>query len=337
MKYNFSMSRWENPMRAALQAYRNVGCDLIPGPEFVLPKPLEGTTGASLGRQTGFGIHGARAIDPLRYKTPEDVLDYVQNLPSLSDLKDNFNFDNCYYRYIKNVKEAQDECGDDMLWIAGYDSCQFEWFNTFGYQPYLLACLRYKNEMKKLFEYSAENGRINNEAIVKAIIEEDLPPFVYGGQDICNNKGPMIRPKILNEIYFPFLKKALEPLTKAGINIIWHSDGNIMSIIEMLIEIGIEGFQGFQEESGVDLLKIANMKTKSGNKPIIFGSISVTTTLPFGTIETVKKDVERCIDTAGLGGRFFLSAANSILVDVPSQNIFTMYKHGKYYGSKDKR
>jgi len=31
LKYNFIMNEWENPMRAAVQAYRNVGVDALFG------------------------------------------------------------------------------------------------------------------------------------------------------------------------------------------------------------------------------------------------------------------------------------------------------------------
>ncbi|MFB0522925.1 MAG: uroporphyrinogen decarboxylase family protein [Candidatus Bathyarchaeia archaeon] len=331
-KYNFAMSTWENPMRVALKAYKNVGADLIP--QFILPKRLETTTGDDLGRSTEFSLGGARAIDPLRYKTPEDVVEYVHNLPKPEDLRSAFESDDAYRRYVADMKEAQEECGDDTLWISGYGQCGFMWYGVFGYQPYLLACLRYRNEMKKLFEYSGEHGRIYNEVIVKAVKEEGLPPFVYGGQDICYDHGPMLSPKLLDEIYFPYLKRAIEPLRNAGIKTIWHCDGDMMPIIGRLIDVGIDGFQGFQEEYGVDLDKIVNMKTKSGDKPIIFGSVSVTSTLPFGTVEDVKRSVERCINIAAPGAGFVLAPTSTVGPDIPVENIFAMYEHGKNYGRK---
>lgn len=332
MRYDYAMTTWENPMRAALQAYKNVGADLIP--QFILPKRLETTTGDTLGRPTEFSVGGARAVDPLRYKTPEDVLEYVQNLPKLQDLKSSFEFDNHFRRYVTEVKEAQEECGDDILWLNGYGQCGFMWYSTFGYTPYLLACIRYSKEMKKLFEYSAEEGRLMNEVISTAVREEGFPPFVYGGQDICYNHGPMLNIKLLDEIYFPCLKRAVTPLKDAGIKIIWHCDGNIMPIVKNLLDAGIDGFQGFQEECGVDLVQLAKLKTKSGGKPILFGSVSVTSTLPLGTVEDVKRSVEKSIDVCAHGGGFVLAPTSTVGPDVPVENIFTMYEHGKNYGRK---
>jgi len=125
------------------------------------------------------------------------------------------------------------------------------------------------------------------------------------------------------------LKRAIEPLKDAGIKIIWHCDGNIMPILDRLIDVGIDGLQGFQEECGVDFAKLAQMRSKSGDKLILLGSISVTITLPFGTVEDVKRDVERCIEIAAPGGGFVLAPTSTVGPDIPVENIFAMYEYGK--------
>ncbi len=148
----------------------------------------------------------------------------------------------------------------------------------------------------------------------------------------------MISPKVLDEIYFPYVKRAFEPLKKAGVKIIWHSDGYITPILNSLINTGVDGFQGFQEKYGVDFAALTRMKAKDGRPLLLIGSIQVSTTLVFGTVETVKKDVERCIDLAvegREGGRgYILGTDTNIGPDVPPENIFTMYEHGQTYGRK---
>lgn len=319
MKHGFTLHRWENPMRAALKAYKNVGADIMRGP-ILLPK-------------SPFRESAARAFD-IRYRTAEDVLRYVDQLPSLSELRTDFDFEYTYHTFLNNVKESQEECGEDILWSEDYaaKACSFQWYLVFGYRPFLTACIRYKKEMEKLFRYSAEEAYLNNEAIGKAITENDLPPFLRFGQDICTEQGPMISPTLMDEIYFPYLKRSLEPLQNENIRVIWHSDGNIMPIINRLIDVGIDGFQGFQEETGPRLEVIANMKTKSGKKPIIWGSISVSRTLPFGTVEDVKNDIKRCIRIAAPGGGFVLAPSSSVGPEVPVENIFVFFKYGKRYG-----
>jgi uroporphyrinogen-III decarboxylase len=61
-------------------------------------------------------------------------------------------------------------------------------------------------------------------------------------------------------------------------------------------------------------------------------SLSVTTTLPFGTVDDVKNDVERCFKVAAPGGGFGLASTSSILPETPLDNIMTMFQYGQDFG-----
>jgi len=92
--------------------------------------------------------------------------------------------------------------------------------------------------------------------------------------------------------------------------------------MDRLIDMGIDGFQGFQErEAGMDLGSLAKMKSIAGKKLILFG-----------TPEEVKKDVERCIDVAAESSGFFLAPTSTVGPEVPKENIYAMYEHTKEYG-----
>jgi uroporphyrinogen decarboxylase len=118
------------------------------------------------------------------------------------------------------------------------------------------------------------------------------------------------------------------------IRVVWHCDGNILPILDDLVEAGMSGYQGFQEEAGVSLEKMAKVKTLWGRKPILWGSVSVTTTLPFGTVEDVKRSIERSFRIAAPGGGFGLASTSSILPETPLENILTLYRYGREYGRK---
>lgn len=334
MKYGYTLNEWENPMRGALQAFMNVGVDVISGIQ--LPKPPEMTSNPEgVCRYMGWEVSSSEE----RGFTPEKVVKYVEALPTPRDVRGDFDFERQYLIYVNRMKRAQEECGDNALWMSRANTVTFDGnFRLFGYKPYIIMCIRYKDAAKKLNAYYAEQARCMNEVIAKAIKEEGIAPFCFIGVDICYSHGPMISPKVLDEIYFPYVKRAFEPLKKAGVKIIWHSDGYITPILNSLINTGVDGFQGFQEKYGVDFAALTRMKAKDGRPLLLIGSIQVSTTLVFGTVETVKKDVERCIDLAvegREGGRgYILGTDTNIGPDVPPENIFTMYEHGQTYGRK---
>ncbi len=316
---------WDNPKEISLQAYRKLGTDAIA--HLLLPySPQEFRS---------LDVHGLYR-DMEKYRSIEDVINYVKDLLSPEALERSFNFEKAYRDYVQYVKENQQDM-KDMLWVTagwgvvGY--CMFMWYIYFGYENFFTALLLHKGWMKKLFEYSGEEGRLRNIAIAKAIEDENLTPVIFLGEDICNNRGPMASPKLLDEIYFPNLKRSLQPLKDAGIKIVWHSDGNINPILDRLINyIEVDGFQGFQEELGVSFADIARRRTKSGEKFILFGSMSVSRTLPWGSVEDVKREVEYCIDSAAKGGGFFLFQANTVGPEVPVENLMAMYEHTQEYG-----
>lgn len=333
MKYGFTMNEWENPMRAALKAFKDVGVDVTCGIQ--LPKPPEMMSNA--GHGIGYMGWEVSTTEEKGY-TPERAVQYVEALPSPEDVRADFDFDRQYIIYVNRMKRAQEECGEDMLWMSWGNTVTFDGnFRLFGYKPYIVMCMRYKDAAKKLNAYYAEQSRCMNEVVAKAMKEEDIPPFCFSGTDICYSHGPMISPSILDEIYSPYVKRAFEPLKSAGVKIIWHSDGYITPIMNSLMEAGVDGFQGFQEKYGVDFASFTRMKAKNGKPLLLIGSIQVSTTLAFGTVETVKKDVERCISLAmeGRGGLgYILGTDTNISPDVPPENIFAMYEHGRTYGKK---
>jgi hypothetical protein len=336
MKYEFTSNEWENPRREALQAYKNVGVDVV---NFVLlPKSPEMTSNPE--GDNGFMGWAAFSTEESGY-TPERVVKYIESLPSPEDIRADFDFERQYRIYVSGMKRGQEECGDDILWMSTAPTINFCGnFGLFGYRPYMVACMRNREAAKKLNAYYAEQAKCMNEVIAKAIKEEDIVPFCLTGleTDICYSHGPMLSPKVLDEIYFPYVKYAFEPLKKAGIKIIWHCDGYITPILNSLIEIGLDGFQGFQERYGVDFEALTKMKAKSGRPLLLIGSIQVSTTLALGTAETIKRDVERCINLAmkgregGMG--YILGTDNTVGPDVSPENIFAMYKAGRTYGRK---
>jgi hypothetical protein len=311
---------WDHPSATAIRAWRNLECDMCP--QLVLPNKREDFRG------------DVRATWEARqaYSSPEDVVRFVESLPTPEQARRDYNYEKAYGDYVAGMRANQDLWGD-MLWLNGFGHPGFMHYSTFGYENYYMALALYPDEMEKLYALEAEQGRLFNDMLTRAIPENDLPPFTYGGQDICGEQGPMVSLQMLDRFYFPHLRRALAPLVEADIRTVWHCDGNIMPILNRLLEAGIDGFQGFQTETGVDLAHLARIRTRKGRKPILWGSISVTRTLPWGTVEDVKQEVEQVCDLLAPGGGFVLAPTSSICPEVPVGNVFAMFEHAKIYTS----
>jgi len=322
---------YESPVDTVIQAYIRVGANLCP--QFIMPSPYIEHIACN-----PFNVP-KNPPAPLSERAsvkmePEEVKNYIASLPNPDMLEKDFDIESVADNYAKGLLNLREIARGEILFIGGFGQSDFMGgYTRWGYNGYLAAIELYPEYLSRYYEYTGEQARLHNIAIAHAIEKYKLAPFVYGGQDICFNDGPVCSPETLNLLYFPYLKKAVQPLHDTGIEIIWHCDGNVLPIVDALIDdVGVSGFQGFQEETGCTLDKIANLQTKDGEKPIIWGSVSVTTTLPYGTAGDVKNDVERCFRVAGKNGGFALASTSSILPETPLENIITLFEHGLRFG-----
>ena len=73
------------------------------------------------------------------------------------------------------------------------------------------------------------------------------------------------------------------------------------------------------------------LKKRYGGRLAFWGAIDSQRVLPFGSVEDVRKEVERRIEELGEGGGYVLGAVHNIQPDVPPENIVAMYRHARAY------
>ena len=266
---------------------------------------------------------------------PEDVLRAVNRLPSDSAVEKEYDVEAAARNYADALRARIDRTEGETLFIGGFGQADFMGaYSRWGYENYLIAIMDYPETMRHYYHHTALRGRMLNQAIVRAREKCGIAPFVYSGQDICMGTGPIVSPQILREIYFPELKWAMEPLVENGIGIIWHCDGNITPILNDIMDLGVMGLQGFEEEHGVRYDEVVKVKDRTGRPISVWGCVSVTTTLPHGSVKDVKDSVERSFRLAGKGRGFVLSSTSSVMPEVPLANIDALFQHGREFGTE---
>lgn len=308
---------WSSPRQIAISAFKALGVDVILA--LILPN-----RDSSVSSQVE---HRHQA----EFQSPEDVRDYVAALSAPDAVVAAFDESAITKQYVRVVAEGQREC-EDTLWIPNgvHRHCVvFDHCGRFGYENYVMALALYPEVMERLFAHDAERAFLVNCAVAKATAEHGLVPVVWTGTDVCDNRGPFVKPEIMEKIYFPHLERALSPLREASITTIWHSDGYITPIASALLEAGVDGFQGLQEkiDTRIDVSELDTLRTLDGRRPVFVGSISSTTTMPFGTPGDVRKEVNRWRDFAlTRGGGVLLNFSSSLGPEVPESNIRAFYE-----------
>ncbi|MGQ9781394.1 MAG: uroporphyrinogen decarboxylase family protein [Nitrososphaeria archaeon] len=177
--------------------------------------------------------------------------------------------------------------------------------------------------VKRLMNKYAETLHKLAEAMIKVGVE-----VLWVTDDYADNNGPLINPRLIREYDLPSLQKIVNIGKRYNVPVLKHSDGNLYVIVDDLIDTGIKGLHPI-EPGAMDL---ADMKKRYGHKICLLGSVDMRYVLPFGNEQDVRKEVRRCIDSAGKGGGYILTSSNSLHSDVKPENVFIMVDEARKYG-----
>ena len=232
-------------------------------------------------------------------------------------------------RIMSYQNRVQAEMGDEILWVFGMDGSgpaicyiPYEWY---GYEGFFTVLATDPELVAGLVAAQAEHARVHNECVSEAARRLDWPRIGYCGQDLTTQRGNMVNPKVMDKIYYPHLEHALAPLIDDGFKIIWHSDGNMNDMLQPLIDIGVAGFQGFQEECGTLIKEVASLRNRNGDPLILWGSCSVIDVLRCGTFGDIGREVQRVLEEWPHPG-LCLATSSVISEDVPYENVVEFYR-----------
>ena len=134
---------------------------------------------------------------------------------------------------------------------------------------------------------------------------------VIGGlwisDDIAFNSGPLVSPRIYQEHLFPWWKEIAEVCSEHDLPLLLHSDGNLYTLIDELLEIGIDALHPVQPEA----MDLAHLKRKYGKRLCLIGNIEVHA-LSTGTPQEIRKLVAERLAVGAPGGGYCLGSSNTI-------------------------
>jgi len=153
--------------------------------------------------------------------------------------------------------------------------------------------------------------------------------FVFTGDDYSSGQAPFIAPSVFRELLFPGLKRVVQGFHDHGLPAIKHTDGNIMPLIDMIVEAGFDCLDPIDPLGNMDM---ALMKRKYGQAIALKGNVNCATTLVSGTAAEVVKETLSVIQAAAEGGGLIVSSSNSIHSSVAPLNYLAMLSTIKAYG-----
>jgi uroporphyrinogen decarboxylase len=148
--------------------------------------------------------------------------------------------------------------------------------------------------------------------------------------DYCLNTGPFLSPSQFSEFVTPYLAKVIKGYRDMGFYAIKHTDGNIMPIIDQLVQANPHALHSIDPQAGVD---IAEVKRLYGDKVCLIGNVNCGL-LDTGTDEEVIESARYALKHGMPGGGYIFSTSNCIYTGMKLSRyeliLDVLHKEGNY-------
>ena len=131
--------------------------------------------------------------------------------------------------------------------------------------------------------------------------------------DYCLNTGPFLSPHRFGEFVTPYLAQLIQGYRELGFYTIKHTDGNILPVIDQIVQANPHALHSLDPQAGVD---IAEVKRRYGDQVCLIGNVNCGL-LDTGTDEEVIASARYALENGMPGGGYIFSTSNCVYTGMP--------------------
>jgi len=161
-------------------------------------------------------------------------------------------------------------------------------------------------------------GTVQVEVFKRLLEREEVGAF-WIPDDIAFRSGTLLSPDWLTQKIFPYYRRMAEACRRADKPIIYHSDGDLTTMIDTIVETGFHALHPIEPES----MDIYALRRRVGKRICLVGNICVNT-LSIGSREEIRDLVRDRIEGLGYDGAYCVGSSNSVPNYVPFENYRVM-------------
>ncbi len=209
------------------------------------------------------------------------------------------------------------------------------------YEPFYLYC-RLRGMERALEDLAAEPRiaeaileRIHeiHASLIRRMLERvgKCADLTYVAEDLGTQDSLLMSPALFRRFLKPRLASMIDLVHSFGVKVFHHDDGAIRPVIPDLIEIGVDILNPIQWRCrGMDRRELAR---DFGGALIFHGGVDNQQTLPFGTSEDVRREVESNIEAFRECRGYVVAPCHNIQANTPTENILALYDAVREFGS----
>ena len=217
-------------------------------------------------------------------------------------------------KYLSVIEEQRRKLGEVFFFPSGQKVGLMGIISEIGLEEfsyYLADCPEIIDDLLELKTRKAV-------AFVEHLPDNHGIEAVFSGDDIAYKTGPMLSPGWFSTHYFPRAARIYETYHGRGIKVLFHSDGNLNSLMDGLVDAGIDGLNPIEVLAGMD---VGDLHRRYPNL-FFAGAIDVSGLLPFGKPEDIKEAVQRAIGDAE--GQILIGSSTELQDVVPLANYLAL-------------
>lgn len=147
---------------------------------------------------------------------------------------------------------------------------------------------------------------------------------LWYSDDIAYTNSLLVSPMVLDQVFFPWLKKIGDVAKKYNKPLIYHTDGILYDVFDKIIECGVDAIHPIEPKA----MNICEVKERYGDKLCLIGNVDVDI-LSRGTPEEVKGLIKDNIEKVGYNGGYCIGSGNSIPEYVIFENYLALLETAK--------
>lgn len=174
----------------------------------------------------------------------------------------------------------------------------FEALNSvFEIENHLAYLLLHEKELLEIYRRQSEWNR--RFAMNCLDIGVDM---IHVSDDWGSQRGLMFSPETWWKMIHPFHKVTCDAVKNRGAYLSLHSDGNVSQVLDGIVDLGYDVVHPYQESAGMDL---ADFKANHINDFTVMGGLDVQSTIGFGKLDFLEKEIRRVLGMFADGGLLF--------------------------------
>ena len=152
---------------------------------------------------------------------------------------------------------------------------------------------------------------------------------MFVSEDLGSSCSGLISPEHFRAVYKPALETIFASIKEANLPVLLHSCGRVTAFLDDLVDMGIDAIHPLQRTAGMDL---AEVKRKYGSRVCLIGNIDSSSTLPFGSLDQIEREVREAIWTAAPRYGYILASDHSLHDGIPVESILCMFEAARKFG-----